>query len=120
MAKTKAAPAPAVNSGSAIELTPLLNKAVAICCISRKEVNTSFGPRQMSQVRLLVAGETEPLEGVLFQSYFQRLPLGEWFVGKVIKSDRSWGLDSSALNRSEAAQLNKAVDAQPDLEDVPF
>jgi hypothetical protein len=118
--KAKYSAAPAINSGDAIELTPLLGKAIAVRCFGRESVETKFGSRQMTQCAVLVEGEAEALKGVLFQSYFQRLPLNEWFVGVVTKMNRSWGLDAVAVTKSQLAKITKLIDAQPDDSDIPF
>lgn len=107
-----------MSAGESIELTPLLNKVVAIRVIERVDQKTKFGDRQMSTAQLLVEGETEPLQGVLFQSYFQRLAIGQWFVGKVIKTERSWGLETEGIKPAAIAKLEKAIDAFNDNE--PF
>lgn len=118
--KAKFTAAPAINSGDAIELTPLMGKAIAVRCLSRESVETKFGSRQMTQCAVLVEGEAEPLKGVLFQSYFQRLPLNEWFVGVVTKANRSWGLDAVVISKAQLAKITKLIDAQPADDDVPF
>lgn len=117
-APAKLAPAPVMNAGDAIELAPLVGKAVAIFITDRVEKNTKFGLRQMSGAILVCEGEKEPLRGVLFQSYFQRLPIHEWLVGVVVKTEKAWGLDAAAVKPTSLAALEKLVAAVAD--EVPF
>ena len=105
--------APELNAGDAIELSPLVGKVVALMVTNREGRKTKFGDRQMSTVFLMVEGETEPMRGVMFQSYIQSLPLATWFVGKVARHDRSWCLESAGINKATLQKLEKAIAALP-------
>lgn len=110
-----------MKAGDAIELAPLKDKIIAVRVESRDAVKTKFGDRSMSQVCVLVAGTKEPLEGVLFQTYFQHLPLGDWFIGRVVKVENGpWGMDSLNLDMKVVSQLTSAIATVPALSDVPF
>ena len=117
MSKVKLSAAPKISAGESIELTPLIGKVVAVRVIERHEKETKFGNRQMAVTQIVVEGEKEPLEGVLFQSYFQKLKIGEWYVGKVVKTDRAWGLENEGVAVKQIAALEKLIDALPE---VPF
>lgn len=109
--------APKMKSGDSIELTPLTGKVIAVRVLGRYGVETKFGPRSVSQVQIAVSGSPKPLEGVLFQSYFQSLEIGEWFVGKVVKVNTgrgsSWGLETKGVDKKTLAALEKVIDSIP-------
>lgn len=119
-APPSAKPAPAMKSGDVIELNPLLNKVVALRVTSRSAVQTKFGQRELSEVIVLVQGETVPLDGVLFQSYFQHLDIGDWYIGRIVKGERAWGMDATNLDPKVIAALNRVIATMPDDSDVPF
>lgn len=110
-------PAPKASSGEAIDLKPLLGKAVAVRVNNTREVETKFGTRPLAEVTMLVEGSAEPLDGVLFQSYFTELAQGEWFAGIVAKMQTGdferWALDYSKLTKKQAAALEKLIAEQP-------
>jgi hypothetical protein len=115
------APAPVPKSADAIELTPLLGKAVAIRALDRYEVDTKFGKKPLTQVQMVVAGEAEPLEGVIFQAYFQSLPLTQWFAGVICRNEKGhWGMDHTGLKPADSKALAGVVSLLPSIEDVPF
>lgn len=106
--------APKANAGQSIDLAAMQGKAVAVRITQRAEVATRFGDKTMSAGQILVEGESEPMEGVFFQSYFQRLALNEWFAGVVVKSDRAWGLDAEAVKQPALKKLQAAIEKVPD------
>lgn len=113
--------APKVTSGDSIDLKPYLGKAVAVMIRKRSMVETKFGERPMNEAVLLVEGESKPLFGVLFQSYFSHLSLGEWYVGKVEKQDLKWSLNADDVDSKTARSFEKLISGiQIEEGDVPF
>lgn len=116
----KIAPAPAPAAGDIIELEPLRDKAIAVLCGNRRSVETKYGQRTLTEVKILVRGQKDPLEGVLFQAYFSRLEQGTWYLGVVRKDDRQWYLDSQ-IPKADAKALSDAIKAtEEENDDVPF
>lgn len=119
----KAEKAPRPSTGEAIELQPLLGKAVAVQVRNIRQVETKFGPRPLAEVRIWVEGSNEALEGVLFQSYFSKLPPGGLYYGIVsheqIGTFNQWFLDSTKLTKKQIAGFEKLA-ADLENEDVPF
>ncbi len=117
--KIKKAPRAAI--GEAISLDPLKGKAVAVVPYARKTVDTKFGERTVTAVRVYVLGSKEPLDGVLFQAYFQALALNEAVAGVVEEQETKlgsrWILNADALNPKQLAQLEAAI---AEAEDLPF
>lgn len=107
--------APKVTSGDVIELEPLVGKAVAVKVTNRRKVDTKYGERELNEVVLLPEGAKEPLEGVLFQAYFTKLDLNEWYVGIVRKDEKRWFLEPASGKQVRA--LEAAVDQ---IDEVPF
>lgn len=109
--------APKMKSGDSIELTPLTGKVIAVRATNRYGVETKFGHRSISQVQMIVEGSPKPLDGVLFQTYFQGLDLNHWFVGRVVKvatsRGSSWGLESKGIDKKVLAKLETAINALP-------
>lgn len=115
----KIAPAPAPAAGDIIELEPLRDKAIGILCGNRRSVETKYGQRTLTEVRIIVKGQKDPLEGVLFQAYFSRLEQGTWYLGIVRKDDRQWFLDS-AIPKADAKALADRIKEMEEGDDVPF
>lgn len=109
--------APKIGSGDSIELSGLKGKLCGVQVLHRQEIETKFGLRKMSTVRIMMEGSPEPLEGILFQSYFQGLEIGEWYVGVLTHEKRGdnlmWGLDASKIDKKKSAALVKAIEALP-------
>lgn len=104
--------APEKLAGDSIELTPLLGKMVGVFCRARDQKNTRFGQKAMTHVVVvsegMKAGE-EPLEGIMFQSYFQELKLDQWYIGVVAKQtagrNEAWILNSAKLDPKKQKAL---------------
>lgn len=104
--------APEKLAGDSIELTPLLGKLVGVFCRARDQKNTRFGQKAMTHVVVvsegMKAGE-EPLEGIMFQSYFQELKLDQWYIGIVSKQtagrNEAWILKSDKIDKKKLAAL---------------
>ena len=101
--------APKVNAGDSIELKPLIGKVLAVKVTARRDVETKFGTRPLNEAVIIVDGQREPLVGVLFQSYFSKLDIGEWYVGKLEKEDLRWNLDADGLNQKQMKAMEAAV-----------
>ena len=115
--------APKVNAGDSIELKPLIGKVLAVKITARRDVDTKFGKRGLNEAVMFVEGQKEPLIGVLFQSYFSKLELNEWYVGKLEKEDLRWNLNADSLNQKQMKALEAAVEQYEkaaENEDVPF
>lgn len=114
--------APRAASGEAISLEALKGKAVALVPYARKTVDTKFGKRTVTAVRLYVLGSKEPLDGVLFQSYFHDLALNEPVAGVIeeqeTKLGNRWILNADSLTAKQLAQLETALTAES--EEPPF
>ena len=107
---------PAISTGDQIDLSPLLDKAIAVRVTNRRVVETRYGDRPMVDARIYVLGQREPLEGVLFSTFFAKnLEIGEWYCGIVSRDEKRWLL-KPAPAKSEAA-LEKMIESE---EDVPF
>lgn len=107
---------PTISTGDQIELKSLLDKAIAVRVSNRRIVETKFGPRPVVNAKIFVLGNNDPLEGVLFQSYFAKdLALDVWYCGILSKDDMRWYLKPAPL-KSESA-LEKLVQS---TDDVPF
>lgn len=106
--------APPKMGGDAIELSAFEGKLIALLCNARDEKKTKFGPRQMTQVAVVTVDSKEPLVGIMFQSYFQDLPLGEVFIGKValVASglNKQWILNADNLDKKAVAALVKHLE----------
>ena len=118
MTKPTVSFAPEKSSGDQIELSDLRDKVIAIYCKSREEnKKTRFNLRSMTHVAVLVDGAKDPLEGVLFQSYFQTLKLNQWFIGKLERQEsasngnRAWVLNANGLDKKAVAGLLKTIEA---------
>lgn len=113
---------PAPSSGDAIDLKPLLGKTIAVKVWNRRTVETKFGERPLVNARIMVLGNNEPLEGVMFQSYFAKtLKEGEWYCG-IVSRNESGGMTQWFLKDAPAksvAALEKQISAITD-DDVPF
>ena len=104
--------APEKLAGDSIELTPLLGKLVGVFCRARDQKNTRFGQKAMTHVVVvsegMKAGE-EPLEGIMFQSYFQELKLDQWYIGIVSKQtagrNEAWILKSDKIDKKKLTAL---------------
>lgn len=101
--------APPKSGGDAIELSQFDGEVVALFCRDRDEKKTRFGQRRMTSVYIVDTSSTEPLAGIMFQSYFQDLDLGKWYIGRVkrVKSGNNlqWILSTDELTRAEVSQL---------------
>jgi len=128
MASAKIAAAPEKLSGDSIELTPLMGKMVGVFVRSRDKKNTRYGEKSMSHVLVFSEGmkpTDEPLEGIMFQSYFQDLKPGQWYVGIVAKQvngrNEAWVLRSDKLDKKKTADFVKilsAIEIATDAEQV--
>lgn len=109
MSKVAVRMAPPKLGGDALELSHLEGKLVAIFCRARDEKKTKFGPRKMTSAAIVAEGQKEPLEGILFQSYFQDLELGAWYIGKIARVEagmnRAWVLQTDGLNAKAVKAL---------------
>ncbi len=113
--------APKVTSGDSIDLKPFVGKVIAVMIRKRSMVETKFGERPMNEAVIIVEGEAKPLFGVLFQSYFSHLSLGEWYVGKVEKQDMKWSLNADEVDAKIAKAFEKIIAGiQIEEGDVPF
>jgi hypothetical protein len=115
--------APKVNAGDSIELKPLIGKVLAVKITARRDVDTKFGTRPLNEAIIFVDGQKEPLVGVLFQSYFSKLEIGEWYVGKLTKDDLRWNLDADGLTQKQMKALETTVaetEKTAGGDDVPF
>jgi hypothetical protein len=121
----KIAPKAKFAGGEPIDLKPYLGQACAVKVVGRSTVETKFGPRQMSEVRIVSPDADGVVEGVLFQSYFKQLDLNEWYAGRLEKIETNVGsawILTDKLSKKEAAALKAltdAADAATD-DDVPF
>lgn len=101
--------APPKSGGDAIELSQFDGELIALYCRERDEKKTRFGQRRMTSVYIVDSSSTEPLAGIMFQTYFQDLDLGKWYIGRVkrVKSGNNpqWILSSDELTRAEVSQL---------------
>lgn len=113
--------APKINSGDQIDLKPLIGKPIAVMIRNRRTVDTKFGERPVNEAVVLAAGEEKPLYGVLFQSYFSKLSLNEWYVGVVEKVDIKWSLNADVVDAKTAKEFERRI-AGIKIEDgdVPF
>jgi hypothetical protein len=115
--------APKVNAGDSIELKPLIGKILAVKITVRRDVETKFGMRPLNEAVIFVEGQKEPLVGVLFQSYFSKLDLNEWYAGKLEKEDLRWNLNADGLNQKQMKVMEAAITEYEKAEgtsDVPF
>jgi hypothetical protein len=113
--------APKVQSQDQIELKPFLGKAVAVKVTERRKVDTKFGERDVNIVTLLVEGSGEPMHGVLFQSYFSGLDIGEWYVGIVEREELRWLLNAEKVTKKQMDAFEKTIAAlEKANDDVPF
>lgn len=121
--QVKAPPKPR-TSGDQIDLGALSGKLIACAVINRYEVETKFGPRQLNQVLIGAPGSDEPIEGVIFASYFQGLDMNVWYLGRVNKTARgAWYLEPPTGKDASAGR--KLIEALPALDeaatdDIPF
>lgn len=114
--QVKAPPKPR-TSGDQIDLGALSGKLIACAVINRYEVETKFGPRQLNQVLIGAPGSEEPLEGVIFASYFQGLDQNVWYLGRIDKTARgAWYL--APPSAKDAVAGRKLIDSLPALEAV--
>lgn len=115
MSKVAVMMAPPKVGGDAIELSPLENKIVAIFCKARDERKTKFGPRKMTAVAVVAEGSKEPLEGIMFQTYFQDLELGFWYIGRVVRveagGNKQWVLSTDNIDPKAAKALAKTLES---------
>lgn len=122
-ADVKAPPKPR-TSGDQIDLGALVGKLIAVAVVNRYEVDTKFGARQLNQVLIGAPGTEEPLEGVIFASYFQGLDQNVWYLGRIDKTARgAWYL--APPSAKDATVGRKLIDSLPALEvvstdDIPF
>ena len=114
----KIAVAPEKLTGDSIELTPLLGKMAAVYVRSRDKKQTRYGEKSMSHVLVVTEGAKvgeEPLEGIMFQSYFQDLKPGQWYIGIVGKQSSgrndAWVLLTEKLDKKKLAEFVKVVSA---------
>jgi hypothetical protein len=108
-----------------IKLEPLEGQIVAVYVRGRKTADTKFGERQVTSIRILSEKSDEPLDGAVFQSYFQTLEMGQWYVGRLelekVGRFRAWVLVSDNLPKASVAKLEKLADRwSPASDDVPF
>lgn len=112
--KVKVAMAPPKMGGDSIELDVLQGKLVAIFCKDRDEKKTRFGPRKMTQVYLATMESKDALMGIMFQSYFQDLALGQWYIGKVVRApagnNQQWILSTEGLDAKAVKALAKHLE----------
>jgi hypothetical protein len=104
--------APKPNFGEdTIDLEPLEDHTLAVYVRGRKTVQTSYGEKEVTFVTVITPDATEPLNGAVFQSYFQTLEPGEWYVGRLEKQKigkfRAWVLSSENLPKSTLDKLEK-------------
>jgi len=124
----KIAIAPEKLAGDSIELTPLMGKLVAVFPRSRDKKNTRYGERSMTHVLLVAEGAKlgeMPLEGIMFQSYFQELKPDQWHVGIVAKvpsgRNDAWVLDPTIKDKKklkEFAAIVAAIETAPQGEQL--
>jgi hypothetical protein len=119
----KVAPKPSFGE-DAINVEPLEGEIVAVFIRGRKTVDTSFGEKEVTFATILTPDSTEPLHGALFQSYFQTLEPGEWYVGRLVKQKigkfRAWILSSENLPKAPLDKLEKlAAKWTPSGDSVP-
>lgn len=115
--------APKLNAGDSIELKPLIGKTLAVKITARRDVETKFGKRPLNEAVLIVEGQKDPLVGVLFQSYFSKLDIGNWYVGSLEKEDLRWNLNADSVNQKQMKSLEAAVaeyEKTAENDDVPF
>jgi hypothetical protein len=113
--------APKVQSQDQIELKPFIGKAVAVKVTERRKVDTKFGERDVNVVTMLVEGNGEPMYGVLFQSYFSGLDIGEWYVGIVEREELRWLLNAEKVTKKQMDAFEKTIAAmEKENNDVPF
>lgn len=122
--KVNARPAPKPkSSGEQIKLEPLTGKLCALKVVDRRSVDTKFGARNMSDTVLIPSGADEPLYGVLFASYFQDLEIGEWYIGRIAKSEKgTWFM--SAPTATDQREINSLMPIMAGVDEsdevVPF
>lgn len=114
--------APPRIGGDAIELFPLKGKLVGVLCKARDKKSTKFGVREMTQIALMTETSKEPLIGITFTSYFQTLPLNQWFIGVVEQSDaggnKAWVLATDKIDAKAAKALAAILD-KTNVDDAP-
>ena len=108
--------APEKLAGDSIELTPLNGKLVGVYPRARDQKNTRFGSKSMTHVVIVSEGMKvgeEPLEGIMFQSYFQDLKLDQWYIGVITKQtagrNEAWILNSAKLDKKKVAALVEVI-----------
>lgn len=101
--------APPKSGGDAIELSQFDGGVVGLYCRERDSKKTRFGERRMTSVYIVDTSSKEPLAGIMFQSYFQELDLGKWYIGIVerVKSGNNlqWVLSTDGLKKSDVSAL---------------
>lgn len=101
--------APPKSAGDAVELAQFDGEMVALFCRDRDEKKTRFGQRKMTSVYIAQLESTEPLAGIMFQSYFQDLEIGQWYIGIVTRvktgNNLQWILTMDGLKKDEVAKL---------------
>lgn len=106
--------APPKVGGDAIELSPLEGKLIGFFAKARDERKTKFGPRKMTAVAIVAEGSKEALEGIMFQTYFQDLEIGQWYIGKVTRVDaggnKQWILSTDDIDPKAAKALAKILE----------
>lgn len=114
---------PPPSGGDAIEFGPLTGKVIAVKIIDRIKQTTKFGVKDMSTGFVVALGSKEPLGGVMFQSYFQRLELDRWYIGRVIQHEtrvgKAWVLDSDDIAPADVAKLSELINTL-ESSDNPF
>jgi hypothetical protein len=119
----KVAPKPSFGE-DAISVEALDGEIMAVYIRGRKTVDTSFGEKEVTFATILTPDSKEPLHGALFQSYFQTLEPGEWYVGRLEKSKigkfRAWILSSENLPKAQIDKLEKLAEKwTPSGDSVP-
>jgi hypothetical protein len=106
--------APPKSGGDAVELAQFEGDMVALFCRDRDDKKTRFGQRRMTSVYIATLDSNEPLAGIMFQSYFQDLELGQWYIGIVtrVKSGNNlqWILSTDGLNRNDVQNLARHLE----------
>lgn len=114
---------PPPSGGDAIEFGPLTGKVIAVKIIDRIKQTTKFGVKDMSTGFVVAVGSKEPLGGVMFQSYFQRLELDKWYIGRVVQHEtrvgKAWVLDSENVSGPDIAKLSDLIN-EMESSDKPF
>jgi hypothetical protein len=102
--------APPQSGGDAVDLSQFDGELIALYCRERECKQTKFGERSMTSVYIAQTDSREPLAGIMFQSYFQGLELGRWYIGMVARVKRGantqWVLTAEGASRAGVQALS--------------